>query len=77
MYYLKSNYPGLTFNSGNGIVATNGKEFDKELRKRNGIGLTVGPSLGMYYDGTTKAFKPAFGFSITIGYTFTPKIFQW
>ena len=77
MFYLKSDYPGLTFNSGNGIVATNGKEYDKELRKRNGIGLAVGPSLGMYYDGTTKAFKPAFGFSITIGYTFTPKIFQW
>lgn len=77
MFYLKSDYPGLIFNSGNGIVATNGKEYDRELRKRNGIGLAVGPSLGMYYDGTTKAFKPAFGFSITIGYTFTPKIFQW
>lgn len=77
MFYLKSDYPGLIFNSGNGIVATNGKEYDRELRKRNGIGLAVGPSLGMYYDGTTKVFKPAFGFSITIGYTFTPKIFQW
>ena len=77
MFYLNSDYPGLTFNSGNGIVATNGKEYDRELRKRNGIGLAVGPSLGMYYDGTTKAFKPAVGFSITIGYTFTPKIFQW
>lgn len=77
MFYLKSDYPGLTFNSGNGIVATNGKQYDKEMRKRNGIGLAIGPSIGIYYDNPTQSLKPAFGLSLTIGYTFTPKIFQW
>lgn len=77
MFYLKSDYPGLTFNSGNGIVATNGKQYDKEMRKKNGIGLAIGPSVGIYYDNPTQSLKPAFGLSLTIGYTFTPKIFQW
>lgn len=77
MFYLKSDYPGLTFNSGNGIVATNGKQYDREMRKRNGIGLAIGPSVGVYYDKLTQSLKPAFGLSLTIGYTFTPKIFQW
>jgi hypothetical protein len=77
MLYLKSDYPGLTFNSGNGIVATNGKQYDLEMRKRNGIGLAIGPSLGLYYDNPTRTFKPAFGLTLTIGYTFTPKRFQW
>lgn len=77
MFYLKSDYPGVTFNSGNGIVATNGKEYDREMRKRNGVGLAIGPSLGIYYDNPTQTLKPGFGLSITIGYTYTPKIFQW
>jgi hypothetical protein len=77
MLYLKSDYPGLTFNSGNGIVATNGKQYDLEMRKRNGIGLAIGPSVGLYYDNPTRSLKPAFGLTLTIGYTFTPKRFQW
>lgn len=77
MFYLKTDYPGVTFNSGNGIVATNGKQYDKEMRKRHGIGLAIGPSLGVYYDVPTQSIKPAFGVSVTIGYTFTPKSFQW
>lgn len=77
MFYLKTDYPGLTFNSGNGIVAINGKEYDREMRKRNGIGLAIGPNLGLYYDKLTQTMKPAIGLSITIGYTYTPKIFQW
>ena len=77
MFYLKSDYPGLIFNSGNAIVATNGKEFDREMRKRNGIGLGIGPSLGIYYDKPTQTIKPAFGLSVTVGYTYSPKIFQW
>ena len=77
MFYLKSDYPGLTFNSGNGIVATNSKEYEKEMRKRNGIGLAIGPSLGVFYYFTTHSIKPALGVTVTIGYTFTPKIFQW
>ena len=77
MLYLKSDYPGLTFNSGNGIVAINGKQYEREMRRRNGIGLAVGPSFGVFYDGSTQSLKPAFGLSITIGYTYTPKAFQW
>lgn len=77
IFFLKTDYPGIIFNSGNGIVASNGKQYDKEMRKRNGIGLAMGPSLGIYYDNPTQSLKPAFGLSITIGYTHTPKIFQW
>ena len=77
MFYLKSDYPVLTFNSGNGIVATNSKQYEREMRKRNGIGFSVGPSMGIYYDRPTQTLKPAFGISITVGYTYTPKIFQW
>lgn len=77
MFYLKTDYPGVTFNSGNGIVATNGKQYDREMRKNNGIGLAIGPSFGVFYDSPTQSLKPAFGLTLTIGYTFTPKIFQW
>ena len=77
MFQLKTDYPGVTFNSGNAIVATNGKQYDREARKRNGIGISIGPSIGYYYFFPTQSFKPAVGFSVTIGYTFTPKAFQW
>ena len=77
MFYLKSDYPGVIFNSGNAIVATNGKQYDREMRKRNGIGLAIGPSFGVYYDTPSNSLKPAFGLSLTIGYTYTPKILQW
>jgi hypothetical protein len=77
MFYLKSDYPGLVFNSGNAIVATNGKQYDLEMRKKNGIGLAVGPSIGVFYDRPTQSLKPAFGLSLTIGYTYTPRRFQW
>ena len=77
MFYLKSDYPGLTFNSGNGIIASNGKQYEREMRKRNGIGLAIGPSFGVFYDTPTQTLKPTFGLSLTIGYTFTPKAFQW
>lgn len=77
MLYLKSDYPGLSFNSGNGIVASNGKQYEREMRKRNGVGLAIGPSFGVFYDKPSKALKPAFGVSLTVGYTFTPKALQW
>ena len=77
MFYLKSDYPGVIFNSGKGIVATNGKQYDVEARRSNGIGLAIGPSIGAFYDNPTQSLKPAFGISITIGYTYTPRRFQW
>ena len=77
MLYLKTDYPGVVFNSGKGIVATNGKQYDVEARRSNGIGLAIGPSIGAFYDNPTQSLKPAFGISITIGYTYTPRRFQW
>ena len=77
MFYLKTDYPGVTFNSGKGVVPTNGKQYDRDARKRHGIGISIGPSFGYYYFYPTQSFKPAVGLSITIGYTFTPKAFQW
>lgn len=77
MLYLKSDYPGLMFNSGNGIVAINGKQYEREMRRRHGIGLAIGPSVGLFYDKSAQSIKPSFGLSLTIGYTFTPKAFQW
>lgn len=77
MLYLKSDYPGLTFNSGNGIVATNGKQYDLEMRRKHGIGVAIGPSFGAFYENSSKSIKPAFGVSITVGYTYTPRRLQW
>ena len=77
MFYLKTDYPGVVFNTGQAIVATNGKQYDLEMRKRNGIGLAIGPSIGVFYDSPTQSLKPAFGLSLTIGYTYTPRRFQW
>ena len=77
MLYLKSDYPGLTFNSGNGIVAINGKQYDLEMRRKHGIGVAIGPSFGAFYENSSKSIKPAFGLSITIGYTYTPRRLQW
>lgn len=77
MLYLKSDYPGLTFNSGNGIVAINGKQYDLEMRRKHGIGVAIGPSFGAFYENYSKSIKPAFGVSITIGYTYTPRRLQW
>lgn len=77
MLYLKSDYPGLTFNSGNGIVATNGKQYDLEMRRKHGVGVAIGPSVGLYYDTPSKSLKPAFGVSLTLGYTYTPRRLQW
>jgi hypothetical protein len=47
------------------------------MRKRHGVGLAIGPSVGIYYDKPSNSVKPAFGVSLTVGYTFTPKRLQW
>lgn len=77
MFYLKSDYPGVIFNSGKGIVATNGKQYEVDARRCHGIGLGIGPSLGVFYDNPSQSLKPAIGVTITIGYTYTPRRFQW
>lgn len=74
---LRSDYPGLTFNSGLGIVAEPSKKYERDMRKSNGIGIAVGPNFSFGYDFMNKKFVPTVGLGITIGYTYTPKIFQW
>lgn len=73
--HLRSDYPGISFNSGTGIVVEPSRSFNRDMRKRNGIGLFVGPTVGLGY--TNIGIKPYFGLSLGIGYTFTPKWAQW
>ena len=75
--HLTSDYPGLVFNSGIGIVAEPSKKYDRSMRKSNGIGLAIGPNFSLSYDFISQKFVPSVGLGITIGYTYTPKILQW
>ena len=75
--HLRSDYPGLVFNSGIGIVAEPSKKYEKDMRKSNGIGLAIGPNFSFSYDLINQKFIPTVGLGITIGYTYTPKILQW
>ena len=75
--HLRSDYPGLTFNSGLGIVAEPSKKYDRSMRKSNGIGLAIGPNFSFGYDFINQRFVPTVGVGITIGYTYTPKLLQW
>ena len=75
--HLRSDYPGLVFNSGLGIVAEPSKKYDRSMRKSNGIGLAIGPNFSLSYDFINQKFVPTVGLGITIGYTYTPKILQW
>jgi len=75
--HLRSDYPGLVFNSGMGIVADSGKAYERSLRKTWGFGLAVGPNVGLSYDFFNQKFIPTVGFGLTIGFTYTPKLLQW
>lgn len=75
--HLRSDYPGLTFNSGLGIVAEPSKQYERDMRKSNGIGIAIGPNFSFSYDFINQKFIPTVGFGVTIGYTYTPRIFQW
>ena len=74
---LISDYPDLTFNSGMGVVVSNSTSYEKSIRKTKGIGIGIGPSLGLNYDILNKKIVPTVGFNITIGFTYTPKWTQW
>lgn len=74
---LMSDYPNLTFNSGMGVVVINSKSYEKSIRKTHGIGLGIGPSIGMGYDFVNNKIVPTVGISLTIGFTWTPKWAQW
>jgi hypothetical protein len=75
--HLRSDYPGLVFNSGLGIVAEPSKKYDRSMRKTNGIGIAIGPNFSFSYDFINQKFAPTVGVGITIGYTYTPKLLQW
>jgi hypothetical protein len=75
--HLMSDYPNLIFNSGLGIVAQSGKSYDKSMRKSCGIGLSIGPTIGMNYDLINKKIVPTIGVGMTIGFNYTPKFLQW
>ena len=75
--HLRSDYPGLTFNSGMGIVAEPSRKYDMDMRKKGGFGLAVGPNVGLSYDFINQKFVPTIGVGLTIGFTYTPKLLQW
>ena len=75
--HLRSDYPGLVFNSGLAIVAEPSKKYEKDMRKSNGIGLAIGPNFSFSYDFINQRFVPTVGLGIIIGYTYTPKVLQW
>jgi len=75
--HLRSDYPGLTFNSGMGIVAESSKSYERSMRKNCGIGISIGPNLSMSYDFANKKFVPTVGIGITLGFNYTPKWAQW
>ena len=75
--HLRTDYPGVQFNSGMGIVAEQSKSYERSMRKNCGIGLAVGPNLSFGYDLTNQKFVPTIGIGITAGITYTPKFLQW
>ena len=77
MVMLRSDYPNVNFNSGTGIVATTTPEYEKSMRKTKGIGINIGPQLGVSYDLINKKVVPTIGVGIGIGFNLTPKKLQW
>lgn len=74
---LITDYPNTIFNSGYGVVVSNSKYYENEIRKTKGLGIAVGPSIGLGYDMSTRKISPNVGVSVTIGWTYTPNIFQF
>ena len=75
--HLRSDYPGVTFNSGLGIVAETGKAYERSMRKTWGVGVAAGPNFSFSYDFINQQFIPTVGVGMTIGLTYTPKLLQW
>ena len=75
--HLRTDYPGVVFNSGTGIIAESSKSYERSMRKSCGIGLCVGPGISLGYDFINKQLVPTVGVNLTIGFTYTPKILQW
>ena len=75
--HLRTDYRGVVFNSGTGIIAESSKSYERSMRKNYGIGLCVGPGISLGYDFINKQIVPTVGINLTIGFTYTPKILQW
>lgn len=75
--HLRSDYPDLVFNSGMGVVAENGRSYERTMRKKNGIGIAVGPNIGLSYDFSSQKFIPTIGMGVTVGYIYAPRLLQW
>lgn len=73
--HLRSDYPGISFNSGMGIVAETSKQYDRSMRKVCGVGMFIGPSIGYGY--TFNQWRPYVGISVGFGLTLTPRWAQW
>ena len=73
--HLRSDYPGITFNDGTGFVAEPSIKYERSMRKNMGVGLFIGPTIGLGY--TPEKWQPYIGISVGIGLTFTPRILQW
>lgn len=73
--HLRSDYPGMRFNTGEGFVAEPSLSYERSMRKQFGLGLFMGPSVGFGY--TPQKWQPYVGLSIGIGLTFTPRILQF
>lgn len=73
--HLRSDYPGLVFNTGEGFVAEQSIAYERSMRKSFGLGVFIGPSVGFGY--TPQKWQPYVGLSVGFGLTFTPKVLQW
>lgn len=75
--HLRTDYPGVTFNSGLGIVAESSNSYERSMRKSWGLGVAVGPNFSFSYDFINQRFIPTVGVGVTLGLTYTPKLLQW
>lgn len=73
--HMRSDYPGITFNSGSGFVAESSAKYERSMRKMMGLGLFAGPSAG--FGWTPEKWQPYVGLSVGVGFTFTPRFLQW
>lgn len=72
-----TDYQNTTFNDGMGVVVVNQKSYEREMRKNKGIGISIGPQIGLSYDLMNKRVVPTIGIGVSIGFNYTPKWTQF
>lgn len=71
---LISDYPNIKFNTSDGYVV--GDILNKNIKnKRKGIGLSIGPTLGIGYDVINKRIVPTIGIGVMLGFNYN--LVQW